>query len=227
MLNGQYKYGIDDNPESSDTGYFQNLSAGPHIITAINTKGCVDSIPVYVPQPPPIIVTITPDSISLPLGGSQQVLVTTQNATNPTYNWVPSTGMSCVDCPNPIVSAYAPGDYIITVSMVNGGATCYGTATLDVQIQRHTHAYTPNAFTPNGDGNNDVFLIYGEDIKTISLRVFNRWGEKVFETTNSLAGWDGTYKGVLQNPGVFTYESVITFLDNSQETKNGTITLIR
>ena len=227
ITNGPYKFGIDNNPESSDTGYFSNLSAGPHIITAINTKGCVDSIPVFVPQPLPVEVIITPDSLNLPLGGSQQVLVTCLNAGNPTYNWTPSTGMSCVDCPNPVVSAYAPGDYIITVSTVNYGATCYGTATLHVAVGRHTRSFTPNAFTPNGDGNNDMFMIYGEDIKTISLKVFNRWGEKVFETTNSLAGWDGTYKGVLQNAGVFTYESIITYLDNSQESKNGTITLIR
>ncbi len=227
ILNGPYKYGIDQSPESSDTGYFQNLSAGLHIITAINTKGCVDSLPVFIPQPLPIEVIITPDSITLPLGGSQQVLVTCLNASNPTYNWTPSNGMSCVDCPNPVVSAYAPGDYLITVSTVNGGATCYGTATLNVQIQRHTHSYTPNAFTPNGDGNNDVFLIYGEEIRNISLKIFNRWGEKVFETTNSLAGWDGTYKGVLQSSGVYIYESIITYLDNTQETKNGSITLIR
>jgi gliding motility-associated-like protein len=175
----------------------------------------------------PIEVIVTPDSITLPLGGSQQVLVTYLNATNPTYNWVPSQGFSCVDCPNPVVSAFAPGTYVITVSMVNQGATCYGSATLYVAVGSHRRMYMPNAFTPNGDGNNDKFEIYGEDIKTISLKIFNRWGEKVFETTNSLAGWDGTYKGVVQSPGVYTYEANVTYLDNSQETKNGTITLIK
>lgn len=227
ILNGPYKFGIDGGPESSDTGYFANLSAGPHVITAINTKGCVDTIPVFVPQPLPILVTVVPDTINLPLGGSQAVQVIVTNATNPAYNWSPAMGLSCIDCPNPVVTAYASGDYVISVSVQNGGATCYGTATLQVNVGRHSHMYAPNAFTPNGDGNNDVFELYGEDIKTISLRVFNRWGEKVYETTNSLAGWDGTYKGVVQSTGVYTYEATVTYLDNSQETKNGTITLIR
>ena len=227
VLNGPYKYGIDNGAQSSDTGYFQNLSAGPHVITAINAKGCVDSIPVFVPEPLPIIVAITPDSITLPLGGSQSVLVTYLNATNPSYNWTPSIGMSCTDCPNPVVSAYSSGTYVITVSMVNQTATCYGTAILNVNVQGHRQAYTPNAFTPNGDGNNDVFQIYGEDIKTVSLKIFNRWGEKVYETNNSLAGWDGTYKGAPQSTGVYTYEAIITYLNDTQQSKNGTITLIR
>ena len=210
-----------------DSGYFQNLSAGPHIITAVNANGCVDSIPIFVPEPLPIEAIVTPDSITLPLGGSQQVLVTYLNATNPTYNWANTLGFSCTDCPNPVISSYAPGDYVVTISMVNGSAICYGSTTLHVALLSHTRAFVPNAFTPNGDGNNDIFQIYGEDIKTVSMKVFNRWGELVYETTNSLAGWNGTYKGVLQMPAVFTYEAIITYLDNTQENKNGSITLVR
>ena len=76
--------------------------------------------------------------------------------------------------------------------MVIGTATCYGSTMLYVSVLGHTKTYVPNAFTPNGDGNNDLFQIYGEDIKTVSMKVFNRWGELVYSTTNSLAGWDGT-----------------------------------
>ena len=225
-VNGPFRYGIDGSA-LQDTGYFQNLSAGPHVVTAVNANGCVDSIPVVVPQPLPIVVAVTPDSLILPLGGSQSVMVTYLNATDPTYNWTNTSGFSCTDCPNPVVSSYAPGTYQVTVSMVNGTVTCYGSTTLYVSVLSHTKAFAPNAFSPNGDGNNDIFQIYGEDIKTVSLKVFNRWGELVYSTTNSLAGWDGTCKGVLQMPSVFTYEAVITYLDDSKENKNGTITLIR
>ena len=227
IVNGPYKFGIDASVEPYDTGYFANLSSGLHYVTAINTKGCVSVIPVYVPEPLPIEVVIIPDTINLPLGGSEQVQVVVINANNPAYNWSPANGLSCIDCPNPVVSAYAPGNYVITVSTMIGGATCTGSATLRVNVGRHPRAFTPNAFTPNGDGNNDVFRIYGDDIKTINLKVFNRWGELVFETNNSLSGWDGSFKGVLQSSGVYLYESVITYLDDTQETKNGSITLIR
>ena len=226
IQNGPYQYGIDGGA-LQDTGYFQNLSAGPHIITAVNANGCVDTIPIVVPEPLPIEAIVTPDSITLPLGGSQSVLVTYLNATNPTYYWANTLGFSCIDCPNPVVSGYAPGDYVVTLSMVNGSAICYGSTTLHVSVLPHTRAFIPNAFTPNGDGNNDVFQIYGEDIKTISMKVFNRWGELVYSTTNSLAGWDGTYKGIVQMPAVFTYEATITYLDDTQESKNGSITLVR
>ena len=72
-----------------------------------------------------------------------------------------------------------------------------------------------------------MFTVYGEDIKTIVLRVFNRWGELVFQTNSQYAGWDGTYKGILQNPAVFTYDAEVTFLDDTKATKHGSITLIR
>lgn len=226
IQNGPYQWGIDGGA-LQDSGYFQNLSAGPHMITAVNANGCVDTIPIVVPEPLPIEAIVTPDTVTLPLGGSQQVLVTYLNATNPTYNWTNTLGFSCTDCPNPVVSSYAPGSYLVTLSMVNGTATCYGATTLYVNVLGHTKVFVPNAFTPNGDGNNDVFEIYGEDIKTVSMKVFNRWGELVYSTTNSLAGWDGTYKGILQMPAVFTYEATVTYLDDTQENRNGSVTLIR
>jgi gliding motility-associated-like protein len=72
-----------------------------------------------------------------------------------------------------------------------------------------------------------LFLIYGESIKTVSLKIFNRWGEKVFDSQNQFLGWDGTYKGQPQAPGVYVYEAQITFLDNTQTLRTGSITLIR
>lgn len=65
--------------------------------------------------------------------------------------------------------------------------------------------FIPNAFTPNGDANNDIFRVRGEQIRELLVRVYDRWGEKVFETTTPGKGWDGTYKGKKVNPGVFVY----------------------
>jgi gliding motility-associated-like protein len=111
--------------------------------------------------------------------------------------------------------------------MVNGTATCYGSATLFVDVLPEDPVYIPNAITPNGDGNNDVFFIYGRDIKTVNLQIFNRWGEKVFDSNNQWLGWDGTYRGQPQNTGVFTYKADITFLNEKTKQRIGSLTLIR
>ena len=72
-----------------------------------------------------------------------------------------------------------------------------------------------------------MFLIYGESIKTVNLKIFNRWGEKVFDSESQFLGWDGNYKGLPQMTGVYVYEAQITFLDNTQTLRTGSITLIR
>ncbi len=226
IQNGPYMFSMDGGlPQYS--GDFYYLSAGNHTITAYNFNGCESTIPIIVLEPLPIIVDVTPDTLYLPLGESGQVQVTYLNAGNVTYAWEPSLGLSCIDCPNPFVSTYNSGDYLVTVSEQNGTATCYGTATLHVDIADEQPVFVPNSFTPNGDGNNDIFLVYGQDIKTVDLKIFNRWGEMVFETTNPLYGWDGTYRGQLQQNSVYTYYVNITFLNNKKLERKGTLTLIR
>jgi gliding motility-associated-like protein len=226
LQNAPYQYSIDGGA-LQDTGYFPNLSAGLHYVVSVNKNGCRDTTPALVQQPLPIVVVVSPDTVTLPLGESKQVQVQYINATNPTYTWSPSLGLSCIDCPNPIVGPYTSTDYIVTVSMVNKTATCYGSASLHAEVLQHKPVFIPNAFSPTGDGNNDRFLVYGEDIKTVDMKIFNRWGELVFESSNGFEGWDGTYRGQLVMPQVFTYTSTITFLDNSQVHKAGSVTVIR
>lgn len=227
IQNGPYEFGMDGGALQF-SGDFYNLSAGPHVITAVNVNGCVSEVPVVVFEPLPIIVDVIPDTVVLPLGEGQPVNVVYQNAgNNVVYTWEPWDGLSCGDCPTPIVTAYKQGDYIITVSTQNGSVTCFGSATLHVDVLPEQPVFIPNAFTPNGDGNNDVFAIYGQGISTIDLKIFNRWGELIYESNNQFSGWDGTYKGVLQNPSVFTYDARITYLNGKRIEKSGTVTLVR
>jgi gliding motility-associated-like protein len=73
--------------------------------------------------------------------------------------------------------------------------------------------FIPNAFTPNGDGNNDILYVYGNTIQKLTFSVYDQWGEQQFRTTNKAAGWDGTYKGHAQPVGVYVYYVEVT-LDN-------------
>ena len=226
IQNGPYQFSIDNGiPQYS--GDFYNLSAGAHTITATNINGCTSTIPVVVLEPLPIVVDVVPDTVILPLGSVQQVQVTYLNASNVTYAWTPELGLSCTDCANPLVSPFYRQDYVVTISMVNGTATCYGSATLHADVLDPLPVFVPNSFSPNGDGNNDLFQIYGQGIKTVDLKIFNRWGELVYESNNQFDGWDGTYKGQVQLPQVFTYATKITFLNDKKLDKKGTVTLVR
>jgi gliding motility-associated-like protein len=85
----------------------------------------------------------------------------------------------------------------------------------------------PNAFSPNGDGGNDILFVYGYRTKTILFRVFNRWGEKVFETTDINKGWDGIYKGEPQEMDVYAWTLNALLEGDIRVERQGNVTLIR
>jgi gliding motility-associated-like protein len=89
------------------------------------------------------------------------------------------------------------------------------------------HAVVPSAFSPNGDGENDVLFVRGEGIKTLEFVIYTRWGEKVFETTSKDNGWNGIYKGKPMDPAVYVYSLKVTFDDNTELQHTGDVTLVR
>jgi gliding motility-associated-like protein len=89
------------------------------------------------------------------------------------------------------------------------------------------YVFVPNAFSPNSDGENDVLFIRGHPIKKIEFRVFNRWGEKVFESHDINQGWDGIYKGKLVDPDVFDYYLDVECVGEEHKLLQGNITVLR
>ncbi len=226
LQNMPYRFGVDGGILGY-TGDFYNLRAGNHLVTAVNFWGCTTQVQIIVPEPPQAIADILPGDTTIQLGESVQLYsnLTPATAGNVTYFWQPSIGLSCTDCANPTVNTYSRStQYVLTITYNN---LCEARADVIIMIQNEPEVYVPNSFSPNGDGNNDKWMIYGKAIKVIDLKIFNRWGEKVYDTNNVFEGWDGTYKGVLQNPSVFVYEARITFLDNRVINRMGSITLLR
>lgn len=86
--------------------------------------------------------------------------------------------------------------------------------------------FVPNVFTPNGDGKNDQLKVFGNYIATIDLRIFNQWGQLLYQTNDPAAGWDGKHKGQLQPVGVYAYTLKVTRQDGTVVTKKGSINLI-
>ena len=85
----------------------------------------------------------------------------------------------------------------------------------------------PTGFSPNGDGENDILYVRGAAILTLDLKIYNRWGQLVFETKNQENGWDGTFNGQPQPIDAYAYVLVASFIDGTNKTLKGNITLLR
>ena len=85
----------------------------------------------------------------------------------------------------------------------------------------------PTGFTPNGDGANDKLFVKGGPFNKMIFRVYNNWGEKIFETTDQTNGWDGTKNGVEQPVGVYVWTLEVDLYNNRTVKKNGDVTLMR
>lgn len=227
IVNQPFLFAIDGGPQQY-SGDFYNVSSGQHTITATNNFGCVSNFNVSVGEPVNGYAEILPGDTTIQLGETIQLHSSFSPypaSTITSYAWSPLTGLSCIDCPNPYVTPYNKlTEYKVTITYNDH---CVASSSMTVIVENSLPVYIPNAFSPNGDGNNDEFKIYGEGIKSISLKIFNRWGEKIFESTNQFTGWDGTYKGVIQNPDVYVYQVKITYLDDKVSNKTGSITILR
>ncbi len=149
------------------------------------------------------------------------------NAGNFTYAWTPPAHLDCTDCPNPIATPDEDITYHLTVSNDLGCSDSSSIILRKIFICNEDLIVVPNAFTPNGDGNNDRFNVMSK-LEINTVRIYNRWGEVVFEDEGGKTGWDGTFKGQKLNRDVFVYYIEATCEFNGQTiVKTGDVTLIR
>ena len=140
------------------------------------------------------------------------------------YSWYPSTGLDDATIANPIASPSQTTTYTVTINDASG---CTSLRQVTVTVLHDNDYFVPSAFSPNGDKINDYLFVRGNNFFGVRLTVYDRWGERLFETNNQLIGWDGTFKGEELNPGVYTYVVTINYNDKESVTKSGTITLVR
>lgn len=141
------------------------------------------------------------------------------------YTWLPTTGINYPNTPNPTASPQETTMYTVTVIDTN---ECRNTDSVLVQIRTDIPVFIPSGFTPNGDGRNDVFRLSNVKFhKLQEFRVYNRWGQEVFSTTDPRSGWDGTYKGEPQESGVYNYLIRVSYPDGRVQTFKGDVTLVR
>jgi len=210
------------------------LSAGANfLVTASNTTGCASGstnvqvvLWAQLPSPRVSVVDSNLNSITYTwtvVAGANGYLVSVDG-----INYVvPSSGstgtLHVVGGLNPSQSVTL--SVIATQTPVcrnSRPGTARGTTWPDM-----TDIYVPTAFTPNNDGRNDVLRVIGTTIKKLEFSIYNRWGERIFYTTDIRRGWDGTVKGMQQSTGTFAYYVKAELLDGSIRVKKGTTTLIR
>lgn len=145
------------------------------------------------------------------------------------YQWSPDKYLSCTSCLSPISTPLEDVTYILMVTN-DKGCTAKDTVSIAV-LCNESKIYIPNAFTPNGDGNNDRFTLKGSGIKTVkSLRIFDRFGSLIFEKKNFAvndpsAAWDGKVKGVLVPVGTYVYLAELS-CDTKSFVRKGSVTVL-
>ena len=128
------------------------------------------------------------------------------------------------DCENAMAIPQESITYTLTITDSN---TCEATNSASIFIKPKKAWYIPNIFSPNADGINDVLYAYIKGIKKMTFDIYNRWGERVFTSTDPLIGWDGFYKGKEAEVGVYTYSIYVIYWDNEPVKAKGSITLVR
>ncbi|MFK7908800.1 MAG: gliding motility-associated C-terminal domain-containing protein, partial [Chitinophagales bacterium] len=141
------------------------------------------------------------------------------------YTWSASTDeLLCENCEVLIASPLQNTNYSVIVTDEYG---CTAATGVSVRVESNEQAMVPNAFSPNGDGVNDRFFVVGQNIAEIDFQIFNRFGERIFQTARLEDAWDGTYKNQKLDIGAYPYYVLVTYLSGEQDLLRGNVTLIR
>ncbi len=205
-----------------------NPSVQPEVTTTYyvyvsNDFGCGthDSVTVYVQEFPEITRDPLSDTSIIYLGDEITLMVGSSNASS--YVWSPGSYLSCDQCDVTIARPDKSITYTATIS-----DNCYvNTERFIVYVIDPYTIAVPDVFTPNGDGMNDIIYVRGQGIgELIEFKIFNRWGNLVYSSNNIDEGWDGYYKGKLQNTDIYTYSIKIRTERGREVEQKGTFHLI-
>lgn len=210
------------------TGLFNPATAGTGDHTIIysipGSCGNADTANIRINDSPDVAMTGTIESCTGSYDGTASATVTGGTAPYG-YAWDNSESSTTI-------SQLEPGIYYITVTDANccraADSVKLEPSTVDCEDVPSV-IYIPNIFSPNGDGDsrNNMLTIIGEGIKNVEFRIYDRWGEKIFESRDINEGWNGDYKGKPMDQGVYVYTAVIELYNGTLVNKKGNVTLVR
>ena len=197
-----------------------------YTVSAITCGGIVleKTVTVYVDPIPELTAS---DNQFIYLGDSVTLTASTTSS-NARIEWSDENGVLCNDCTTLTVTPMQTTQYRVAAITPNG---CREELVVTVYVSSScptANIEVPNIITPNGDGANDLFEVRFSGLADIRLvRVYNRWGQLIFETYDVNQKWDGTFRGEMLDPGVFVYYIEATCLNGDSTIKRGNVTLIR
>jgi len=206
---------------------FLNLPPGDYTLTAEDAGGCTATASGTLAAPIIPHIELGQD-LTVELAESVQVLLI-QDTPLDLFTWMPPQGLSCNDCPEPLATPAETTTYVLTVEAPSG---CTATDSLTVSVLKIRDVYIPNVFSPNDDGVNDFFTVYGGlEVVEVKLEIYSRWGELVFRSiggaNDDQKGWNGRFRGDVVSPGVFTWRAEVLFYDGIVLPYTGTVTVVR
>ena len=208
---------------AATTTYYVEAVSG----TCVSATRTAVTVNVIAPLPAPVVTagSITTTSITFnwdAIAGATSYSISIDGGAT----WTPTTA------PSYLVAGLKQGQSVTIIVRATGASTCETSAnsnavTATTNEPFKDELYIPNTFTPNNDGRNDFFLAYGNNVAKFRMRVYNQWGEFIYESQNLIQGWDGTYRGRQQPTGVYVYYIDVTFNNGVTKIFKGTVTLLR
>ncbi len=208
-----------------------NPGASPvtaNIVVTPVAKGCAGF-------PKTATVTVSPNptidlgsNLHLSTGTITNLNSTIQNGPIINWSWIPATGLSCTNCALPQLQVTNNITYNVVVTNVHG---CIGRDNISIStFCTDAQVFIPNAFTPDGNGLNDVFTLMGNGFSIKDFRIFDRWGKLVYQKTNfkpNQLGWDGSIKGKPANPGVYVFMAEVVCDNGTTYPYKGSVMLLK
>ncbi|MCB9194616.1 MAG: gliding motility-associated C-terminal domain-containing protein [Flavobacteriales bacterium] len=200
-------------------------SPGNYNLTVTNDNGCSDNVTITITTVagPTASISATPTTGNMPLNVD---FVDSSIGTGLTYAWNFGDGSNDT-IQNPSNVYNEVGNYVATL-VITDANFCTDTASVTIVVDGVSELVIPNVFSPNGDGNNDIFVLSGTNIEEVSGTIFNRWGQIVYEFSSLGAGWDGrTVSGLEASTGTYYYLIKATGVDGVTYDYHGALELVR
>ncbi len=231
---GPFLYRLSKQANFTTLSQFTNLAPGVYKVFAQDSRGCETTRQITITEPNRLELDLGPDQ-NIALGDFAVIRGVTNRpvtAIKIIKFQTTDTSLHCDTCLNKVnVRPVKTSTYFATLKDTAG---CVATDDIIINVDAQGKVYIPNAFSPNGDGYNDVFMVFPNKSieKVLFLEIFDRWGEKVFRQENFAPGdptfgWNGTIKGQHMNSAVFVYKTVIRFYGGEEVPFYGDVTLVQ
>ena len=210
---------------------FDNLPPGQYTLVIRDAAGCLDTLFGLVVTPgATVAIDAGPDRTAAPGEVIDLSAQTTQSLAQ--VQWTATDPLSCPGCLQTTLGPLTTNQTVIVTGWTQEG--CSDTDALEVILKTRGNIFIPNSFTPNNDGINDVFSVYGNDqvLQVRNLAIFDRWGNALYSRSDlpindPSAGWDGTFRDEVMDPGVYVYVVEVELVDGSVRLFKGDVTLVR